>query len=62
VKTYPKRWFTLDPDPFDALFDDIRRGEVRPGTTVRVWDQEQGGWVRGTAGWWGGQPCLNEVN
>ena len=60
MKSYPKRLFTGQLDPFDALWCDMKCGDTTCGERVRVWDQERGGWVRCTASMWYGLPSLKE--
>jgi len=51
-------------DAWDVVFGEIRRGAVRPGEVVRVWDQpfsgdyRDAGYVVGKACFLGGQPAV----
>jgi len=60
VKTYEKAWFITDQDPFDAAFGDLRCGELKPGDKAKIWCQEEGRYIRGTMGWFAGQPSVKE--
>lgn len=62
VKTYhPSYLHAHNVEPWDHALDDIRSGVIRTGQKIRIWDEESGQYVIGTAEWSGGQPCIDHL-